>query len=43
MGLYLSKKLCDKLGHSISITSKVDEKTTVAIVFPKNSLINVVK
>lgn len=40
IGLYLCKKLCDKLGHSISISSKINEGTKVMIVFPKSSMIN---
>ncbi len=39
IGLYLCKKLCDKLGHNITISSKINEKTTVTIIFPNNSLI----
>jgi len=31
MGLYISKKLCDKLGHKISIRSKKGEYTIVSI------------
>ena len=37
MGLYLCKKLCDKLGLSIEIESKKDEYTQVKITFTKNS------
>lgn len=37
MGLYLCKKLCEKLGLSIEIESKKDEYTQVKIIFPKNS------
>ena len=37
MGLYLCKKLCDKLGLSIEIESKKEEYTQVKITFPKNS------
>ncbi|SFB42121.1 HAMP domain-containing histidine kinase [Clostridium frigidicarnis] len=37
MGLYLTKKMCKKLGHDISIDSKVDEYTKVTIHFPKLS------
>ncbi|MEF9988902.1 MAG: sensor histidine kinase [Christensenellaceae bacterium] len=36
MGLYLCKKLCDKLGHGISIASK--NGTTVTISFPHSSM-----
>lgn len=35
MGLYLCKKLCDKLGIGISLTSKEKIGTKVSIVFPK--------
>lgn len=38
MGLYLCKKLCDRLGHNINITSKEGVNTVVSIIFPKNSL-----
>jgi len=40
IGLYLCKKLCDKLGHSISLTSKLNEGTKVMIVFPKSSMVS---
>lgn len=40
IGLYLCKKLCNKLGHSISLTSKINEGTKVMIVFPKSSMIS---
>mgnify|MGYP000099111415 FL=1 len=36
MGLYIVKKLCDKLGHAISIESVKDEYTRVKITFYKN-------
>ncbi len=36
MGLYIVKKLCDKLGHKITIESKKDEYTKVTIVFFKS-------
>ncbi len=35
IGLYLCKKLCDKLGLSISISSEENKWTQVEIVFPK--------
>lgn len=38
MGLFLCKKLCDKLGHNICIKSKENIGTTVSIIFPKSSL-----
>ena len=37
IGLYLCKKLCDKLGLFIEIESKVSEYTKVIITFPKGS------
>ena len=36
MGLYIAKKLCDKLGHKIIIESKIQEYTNITIVFFKN-------
>ncbi len=39
MGLYLSKKLCEKLGLSLKIDSIQDKYTEVKIIFPKNSII----
>ena len=36
MGLYIVKKLCKKLGHKITIESKVNEYTKVIISFSKN-------
>lgn len=38
IGLYLCKKLCNKLGHNIIIGSKLDESTTVTIIFPESSM-----
>lgn len=38
IGLYLCKKLCLKLGHDITIYSKVNDKTIVSIIFPKSSM-----
>lgn len=38
MGLYIIKKLCDKLGHSIYIDSVEKEYTKVIIEFGKNDL-----
>lgn len=37
IGLYLCKKLCDKLGLGIELNSEVNEGTEVRIIFPKNS------
>lgn len=40
IGLYLCKKLCDKLGISIELNSVQNEGTEVRFVFPKGSYIN---
>ena len=40
IGLYLCKKLCNKLNHDIKITSRYSEGTTVIITFPDSSMIN---
>ena len=37
IGLYLCKKLCDKLGLGIELNSEIDVGTEVRIIFPKNS------
>ncbi|MCI8310488.1 MAG: HAMP domain-containing histidine kinase [Clostridia bacterium] len=37
IGLYLCKKMCDKLGLNIELNSIQNEGTEVRIVFPKNS------
>lgn len=37
IGLYLCKKLCDKLGLGIKLTSEEGNGTTVSLTFPKNS------
>lgn len=39
IGLYLSKKLCDKLGLGIELNAIENEGTEVRIVFPQNSFI----
>ena len=39
MGLYLCKKLCDKLGLGISIISRENEGTEVSILFPINDML----
>ncbi|MDU3178892.1 sensor histidine kinase [Streptococcus vestibularis] len=38
LGLYLSKKIADQLGHDISISSQVGQGTTVSIHFQKQKL-----
>lgn len=42
MGLYICKKLCDKLGLAINGYSKFGEGTTMSIVFPKNSMTDII-
>lgn len=39
IGLYLCKKLCDKLDLGIQIASNLEEGTTVTLTFPVNSLV----
>ena len=39
LGLYLSKKIADQLGHKIAIDSQVGQGTTVSIVFPEKKLV----
>lgn len=41
MGLYIAKKLCNKLGHKISITSKKNNYTEVIIEFENNDFYKV--
>ena len=36
MGLYIAKRLCDKLGHRILIESEKNEYTIVKIIFGNN-------
>ncbi|MEG0857601.1 MAG: sensor histidine kinase [Terrisporobacter sp.] len=36
IGLYLCKKLCDKLGLSLSIESNINEGTKISIIFPQS-------
>lgn len=43
MGLYIVKKLCNKLGHKIQIASKENEYTEVEIMFNKKSFFDVLK
>ena len=38
MGLYLCKKLCDKLGIGISLKSRINEGTTITLIFPQSSM-----
>ena len=39
LGLYLSKKIADELGHQISIASQVGHGTTVMISFSEKKMI----
>ena len=41
IGLYLCKKLCDKLGLGLELNSKKDIGTEVKLIFPKGSFINI--
>ena len=41
IGLYLCKKLCNKLGIGIELNSEKDIGTEVRIIFPKNSFTNI--
>ncbi len=38
IGLYLCKKLCEKMGLNISALSEIGVGTTIEISFPRNSL-----
>lgn len=40
MGLYLSKKLCDRLGLKLDVVSKEKEYTRLTITFPKGTVYN---
>ena len=42
IGLYLCQKLCQKLEISISITSELNTKTIVTLLFPNSSMINTI-
>lgn len=41
IGLFLCKRLCDKLGISIDVTSKLGQGTAVEIYFPKGDFVKV--
>lgn len=43
MGLYIVKRLCDKLGHEIIVESDYDQYTKVIIYFNDNQYYNVVR
>ena len=42
MGLYIAKKLCDKLGHKITVESEINEYTKITIIFTKNKYYKIV-
>lgn len=42
IGLYLSKKLCNKLGIAIELNSKYQKETEVKIIFPNSSHTNLI-
>lgn len=41
IGLYLCKKLCNKLGIAIELNSVQNEGTELRLVFPKSSYIDI--
>lgn len=41
IGLYLCKKLCNKLNHKITIDSKLNKYTIIRIIFPNSSMTNI--
>lgn len=41
MGLYISKKLADKMFIGITIDSKIDEYTVVKLTFPENNMMKI--
>ena len=41
MGLYLVKKLCNKLGHTVTVQSVHGEYTEICIIFGNNSLYDI--
>ena len=43
MGLYITKSLCDKLGHKIKIESTIHKYTKVSIYFNDDQYYNVVR
>ena len=43
MGLYIVKKLCDKLGHTIDIESEEKTYTKVILEFGKNEYYKIVR
>jgi signal transduction histidine kinase len=43
MGLYICKKLCEKLGVSIYAESEQGKCTKISIVFPKSSMTDILR
>lgn len=43
IGLYLCRKLCNRLGHSIDLQSEENQGCTVRITFPKSSYVEEIK
>ncbi|NFS83514.1 sensor histidine kinase, partial [Clostridium botulinum] len=43
LGLYLVKKICEKLEHKITIESVKNEYTLVSLIFPKSNYNQVLK
>lgn len=43
MGLFIAKKMCKELGHTIEMESQVEKYTKVSITFPKNRFYEVVR
>lgn len=43
MGLYICKKLCNKLGLEIKAYSLLNEGTKIDIIFPKNSMMDILR
>ncbi len=43
MGLFLVKKMCEQLGHTVEIESRENEYTKITITISKNSFYNVLK
>jgi signal transduction histidine kinase len=41
MGMYICKKLCDKLGLAIKADSQYGEGTAISVVFPKSSMMDI--
>lgn len=42
IGLYICKKLCDKLGLALHADSDFGKGTVISIIFPKNSMVDII-